>query len=111
MTTTTTFTAHNIPQQRVEDLLCNAFEDGSAYWAEADGDHTQAFEPGGVIVREFEEFLAPDLVLNVAAIQSGLAIMEEKYPIHFANFLNEDDDAETGDVFLQCCLLGEIVYG
>jgi len=37
--------------------------------------------------------------------------MAEKYPRHFHNFLEENDDAETGDVFIQCCLFGEIVYG
>jgi hypothetical protein len=30
---------------------------------------------------------------------------------HAANFLSEDDDAETGDVFLQICLFGEVVFG
>ncbi len=30
---------------------------------------------------------------------------------HFPNFLAENDDAETADVFVQCCLFGEIVYG
>jgi hypothetical protein len=25
--------------------------------------------------------------------------------------LNENDDADTGDVFLQLCLFGEVVYG
>jgi len=37
--------------------------------------------------------------------------MAEKYPRHFANFAQEAEDAETGDVFIQCCVLGEIVYG
>jgi hypothetical protein len=32
-------------------------------------------------------------------------------PRHFADVLNENDDAGTGDVFLQCCLFGEIIFG
>ena len=51
------------------------------------------------------------LVLDGAAILRGLKIMAEKYPKHFADFMTGNDDAITGDVFLQCCLLGEIVYG
>lgn len=46
-----------------------------------------------------------------AAIEKGISIMANKYPRHFANMVNENGDAETGDVFLQCCLFGEIVYG
>lgn len=30
---------------------------------------------------------------------------------HLADFLNDNSDAETGDVFLQLLILGEIVYG
>jgi hypothetical protein len=30
---------------------------------------------------------------------------------HFPNFMAENDDAETADVFVQCCLFGKIVYG
>jgi hypothetical protein len=49
--------------------------------------------------------------LNRQALVDGLTIMMNKYPRHAANFLDENEDAETGDVFIQCCLLGEIVYG
>jgi len=51
------------------------------------------------------------LRLDRAALEPGLQIMAEKYPRHFANFAQEAEDAETGDVFIQCCVLGEIVYG
>jgi hypothetical protein len=30
---------------------------------------------------------------------------------HWPNFVAENDDAETADVYLQCCLFGEIIYG
>lgn len=41
----------------------------------------------------------------------GLQTMASKYPKHFSDFLNETDDATTGDVFLQCCCFGEAIYG
>lgn len=30
---------------------------------------------------------------------------------HFGNWMSEQDDAITGDVFLQLCLFGEVIYG
>lgn len=50
-------------------------------------------------------------ILNLLKIKSGLKIMAEKYPRHFGDWLAENDDATTGDVFLQCCLFGEVKYG
>ena len=53
-------------------------------------------------------------VLDRAAIAKGLAVMAAKYPGHFGNMVDEEHgnaDAETGDVFVQCCLFGELVFG
>lgn len=45
-------------------------------------------------------------------LYDGLVIMAKKYPEHFANVILDDhQDAETADFFIQCCLFGEIVYG
>jgi hypothetical protein len=49
--------------------------------------------------------------LDRQAIQDGLQVMATEYPRHWGNFVGQQDDAETGDVFLQCCLFGEIVFG
>lgn len=51
------------------------------------------------------------LTLSQATIKRGLKAMAEKYPLHFGNFMRDRWDAETADVFLQCCLLGDLVYG
>lgn len=48
--------------------------------------------------------------LDRAAIDRGCAVMASKYPQHFADLISENDDATTGDVFIQCCLFGEVVY-
>jgi hypothetical protein len=37
--------------------------------------------------------------------------MAEKYPHHFADFIEGAEDAETSDVFVQCAVLGGIVFG
>jgi hypothetical protein len=41
----------------------------------------------------------------------GFEIMAQKYGRHFGDFMNENEDAITADVFLQCVALGEVVYG
>jgi hypothetical protein len=58
--------------------------------------------------------------LDRAAIERGLALFAAGKSIHtdktkvvmhhFANWMNEEDDAETGDVFLQLCVFGEVKY-
>ena len=122
----------NVDPKRIADLLVCAFEGGSNYWYmivdyieppgevfKSTGD--QVFkhcdyplsEGGGVVIKDIEDDDedAKTYTLNIETIKRGLAIMSAKYPNHFADFMNENDDAETGDVFLQCCLFGEIVYG
>jgi len=49
--------------------------------------------------------------LDLKAMEAGLQIMAEKYYRHFKDFIEENYDAETADVFLQCCCFGEAVYG
>ena len=49
--------------------------------------------------------------LDLKSISEGLNVMATHYPRHFADFLNEAADAVTADVFLQCCLFGELIYG
>lgn len=49
--------------------------------------------------------------LDLEAIARGLRIMAFAYERHFSDFMAENDDATTGDVFLQCCLFGEVIYG
>ena len=44
-------------------------------------------------------------------LHSGLRAMATKFPFNFANFIGENDDAETADVFIQCCLFGGLRYG
>lgn len=49
--------------------------------------------------------------LDLSTVERGMTIFLSKYPRHFADFMAENEDACTGDVFLQCCLFGEAVYG
>lgn len=49
--------------------------------------------------------------LNAETIARGFVVMAAKYGEHFGTFLSGNEDAETGDVFLQCCLLGDVKHG
>ena len=49
--------------------------------------------------------------LDLESIADGLNVMATHYPRHFADFLNEAADDLTADVFLQCCLFGELICG
>lgn len=50
-------------------------------------------------------------LLNREALLHGLEVMYAKYPKHFADAISGNEDADTGDVYLQCCLFGEVVFG
>lgn len=130
--------------QRIEDLLCGAFEGGSNYWYQIEGytkpkaltfkgdcldllkegdDPMKKFryltyplnEGGAVLISTDEGELNEDNkdihTLDLKAIKKGLQIMAKDYPRHFNDFMQENDDACTSDVFLQCCLFGEVVFG
>lgn len=44
-------------------------------------------------------------------VRKGLELMQEQYPRHYADLVEEDDDAITGDVWLQLAVFGDIIYG
>lgn len=144
-----------MPEQRIQDLLCNAIEGGSNYWYRIEKYHYPnkcpicgeitplrhcigdkpahpimdtvpqtkedlgiefehlelPFKGGYIEFSDLEDEEAEHKNLTIEAIQRGVKIMAEKYPRHFGDWLSENDDAITGDVFLQCCLFGEVVYG
>lgn len=110
-----------IPDQDIKDLLCNAIEGGSNYWCasmDRKGGITQAqaeyrqdvpFVEGGWLEVVDEE--GKEHRLDRAAIEKGMNIFAEKYPKDFADFIGDNADAGTGDVFLQCCIFGDAIYG
>ena len=64
---------------------------------------------GGKLV--FDVFEDKPASLDKAAIERGLVVLATEYPSRLAEILSESGDAETADVFVQCCLFGEVVYG
>lgn len=135
----TVATPVEISKKQVQSLLVSAFEGGSNYWTEsmryqfAPGTTSKDFKEGGkftdpqdyfhpsqiipfvegcsIFIKEIEEAEnQKEYELNIAALKRGLEIMASKYPHHWHDFVSENDDSITADVFLQCCLFGEVVY-
>jgi hypothetical protein len=117
-----------VAEQRLQDILTNALEGGSNYWyfikefnypegqtKESLGiefAHVELpFKGGSLTFIDQEEDDGKEYTLDLEAIRKGTEVMAEKYPKHFSDFLAEDDDAITADVWLQCCLFGEAIYG
>lgn len=124
-----------ISLQSIADLLCTAFEGGSNYWYKIVGKiKPEALEfrtdpkhiywyldyplnKGGELTitarneEDFEDFQDKTYKLNLESIEGGLRVMQEKYPSHFRDFMDDNADSITGDVFLQCCLFGEVIFG
>lgn len=122
---------HEISNETIMDLLSLALEGGSNYWysdvdtgeppvhdfppsyMEYDWWQTWPLMGGSIRITEryTEDGTLTVHVLNGELIKKGLKLMSQKSPWHFSNIVGDNMDIETGDVFLQYCLLGEIVYG
>ena len=127
-----------VTQEAVLNLLFCAFEGGSNYWY-MNIDHEEPSDPsmvpsawaefshlacpwgdGSVTICDIEEYYGNDesvkgletWKLNEESIIKGLDVFAREYKKAFAEFaLNDNYDGDTGDVFLQCCLFGRVVYG
>lgn len=114
------------------NLLCSAIEGGSNYWyflgrdAEkvidsvkpSDGETPlvtrmwAAIEAGKEIpVRDIENVNTILGKISLLSIHEGEQLMLDKHPSHFADILDENDDATTGDVWFQYAVLKDLVYG
>lgn len=127
----TTTIQNPITDERRIDLLVSALEGGSNYWYWLRG---RAMNIVGFIAPADKSTPTVDRIwkalklglalpvhdietkellgsLSLESILEGEKIMVEKYPSHFADIINENDDASTADVWLQLAVMKEIVYG
>lgn len=97
---------HTKDEYRMPDELVNGT------WAPC---YTLPFVEGGGIVIMVDETddgsYSKKYSLMLHNVNQGLQIMANKYPTHFADLLNDNQDLNTADVWLQCCLFGELIYG
>ena len=123
----------------VSDFLARAFGGGSNYWYWLESTTKAQFvtlssdmlgelpttEIGFVIVMAPKNSRAGDLkskfkesdhemlpaLLDRKAVARGLQVMFEMFPQHLVDMLGDNGDSNTGDVLLQFCLYGDIVFG
>jgi hypothetical protein len=108
------------------DLLTTALEGGSNYWAQIETSIPKSEDPtrqcfservwdfimsgGSVAVSDLEE--GDDLgTFNNDSLVNAFKVMEETYPYHYKNAVNDEWDGITADVFFQCAVMGKIVFG
>jgi hypothetical protein len=48
--------------------------------------------------------------VSLDVVARGLEALANYYPRHFADLINENADALTANILLQCCLFGELIY-
>lgn len=112
-----------VTRETIEDLFSAAL-DYSYYWCvkirPITEDNSKKYVsqqmPDGFYAWEDEEENGKlkKHTVTTKKIKEAVELMAEKYPRHFRNAVLDDGvamDAETGDVFLQLCVLGDIVYG
>jgi len=111
-------TTIEVSERRIEDMLIGAFEGGSNDWIEYvekisesgnDWIYKDPFSDIGIRIHVVEE--EDTFILNKESLQKGIDAMSSRQSRHFSDMIEENDDAITADVFLQCCLFGEIVFG
>lgn len=110
-----------LPTERVIDLIITALEGGSNYWYWIEEkinipngmSYSEAFAETalttGVNVNDIETNEALGRI-TIDSIIKAISIIAEKYPHHLEGILG-DYDAETADVFFQCAVMGDIVFG
>jgi len=121
-----------ITGDQIAGLLCTAFEGGIYYWGR--WDFTESYNPSEKDAQDekygdwsgFPQYQVtnPDFklkvfdvedegeyLLDLTLLKNGMKTMSEKYPRHFRDFMSDNADAITGDVYLQCCIFGDVIYG
>lgn len=126
-----------VAKKTIANLLCCGFEGGIGYWCprqpfkyvepgewqpimdtgEEDPERWEMYDypllAGGAVIFKADDGTGKvkKCRLDLDTIQKGLELMASKYPHHFGDVINGSEDATTGDVFIQLCAFGEVVYG
>lgn len=123
-------TKHEFFPPDIRNLFCAAFEGGSNYWAHAiepvsevpeDGSGLVFYGRAGFYGEKFAMKITHDdpdndgkqmvTTIDQDSVRRGLQKLADDYPSHIADLILDEGDGDTGDAFLQCAVLGDIVFG
>lgn len=121
----------DVTVDQVCGLICTGMEGGIGYWCAIDGyidppdppeksiwfgdsapyrhNEWPLIEGAAVLLEITDE--EKTVKFDKPAVLRGLELMPRVAPRHWQDFCEDNTDANTGDVFIQLCVLGEIVYG
>lgn len=116
----------------IANALVGALEGGSTYWLRQieyvnvpEGEYEKPYysdptfwKAGGTAKLSYDDPASGEedgeqveKEIGLDEFRGGLIAMSSKYAKHFGDLISENDDAITHDVFVQCVLMGDVVYG
>ena len=108
---------YTVPRERVEHLLSGGLPWAFSYWL-TDLDYDDEWDgrllSSEVLARDVPFKFSPECELPEPRkhnIAEALELLATECPGHWYDFINENEDAITGDVFVQLLCFGEVVYG
>ena len=120
---------YEIPSQRVADLVITAVEGGCNYWCNGlflkkhnakltDGNwyadpklYDESFILECLETVDERTGETKSHLIGPGEFSRGFDVMARDFPKAFEDFMSENDDAETADIFMQCVVFGELIYG
>lgn len=112
MKTLTLRIERKIPIEDIKDLLDSASR-GASYWCSSslgyESETDKIFK--GEVVKMYDHEGEKNKTLDLKKVEKGLQVMANDRPADFADFVEGNYDDNTGDVFLQCCLFKDVIYG
>lgn len=112
-----------VKKQDIQDLLVCAFEGGSTYWYGLLEPIKETIKNGhpsdnfyGNMMKHGFRLVDTENGNKKYEIRPGqfgyaLKLMHDKFPSTFNDIKTENTDAETGDIFLQLLVFGDVIYG
>jgi hypothetical protein len=118
-------TINGLTWRKITDQIVTAIEGGSGYWCgsfkPADGRKIKTkvspwYDDETIWAGDFRIEVADaedgtKLFFTPESLQKGLQWLADNHLDRIEEIVKETGDAETADVFLQACVLGDIVYG
>lgn len=108
-------TSHNIDSQLIKDLFITACEGGVNYWCNInDYDYKNTTATYDITLQEAPQDITKQGAISDKTIVAGIKALQDMNNSFsrgaLSDIINEDYDAELGDVVLQLGLFGKVIF-